>query len=200
MLGSFALMLPAVLHSGGPARTRNVFIASVALLLLTQLAIPWFSGGIWPIAFYLLLFFTAFNILEASLPSLVTRMAPAGIKGTAIGVFRSLQFFGTFLGAVAGGYLYGQWGVAGVVILDVLLLVIWLGFAFGMKVPPALSARTYSLAKLGHGREGSLLSDLRAVPGVYEALVSPEEDMLHLRVDSASFDEQNVLKLIAGEI
>jgi MFS family permease len=200
MLGSFALMLPAVLHSGGSGRTRNVFIASVALLLLTQLAMPWFSGGVWLIAFYLLLFFTAFNILEASLPSLVTRMAPAGIKGTAIGVFSSLQFFGTFLGAVAGGFLYGQWGVAGVVILDVLLLVIWLGLAFGMKVPPALSARTYSLPKLGQGREGSLLSDLRAVPGVHEALVNPGENMLHLRVDSASFDEQNVLKLIAGEI
>jgi hypothetical protein len=80
------------------------------------------------------------------------------------------------------------------------LLVIWLGLAFGMKVPPALSARTYSLPKLGQGREGSLLSDLRAVPGVHEALVNPGENMLHLRVDSASFDEQNVLKLIAGEI
>lgn len=200
MLGSFMLMVPAVLHSGGPARTRNVFIASVALLLLTQLAIPWFSNGVWLIAFYLLLFFTAFNILEASLPSLVTRMAPSAIKGTAIGVFSSLQFFGTFLGAAAGGYLYGRWGAAGVVILDASLLVIWLGFAVGMRVPPALSSRTYSLPKLDHEREGSLLADLRTIPGVHEALVKAGENMLHLRVDSTRFDEQNVLKLIAGEI
>lgn len=200
MLGSFVLMLPAVLHSGGSTRTRNVFIASVALLLLTQMAIPWFSDGVWPIAFYLLLFFTAFNILEASLPSLVTRMAPSAIKGTAIGVFSSLQFFGTFLGAAAGGYLYGRWGTSGVVILDAFLLVIWLGFAIGMRVPPALSSRTYSLPKLDHEREGSLLADLRTIPGVHEALVKAGENMLHLRVDSARFDEQNVLKLIAGEI
>lgn len=198
MLGSFVLMLPAVLRSGSSTRTRNVFIISVALLLLTQLAVPWFSNGVWPIALYLLLFFTAFNILEASLPSLVTRMAPSGIKGTAIGIFSSLQFFGTFVGAAVGGYLYGRWGTTGVVILDAMLLVIWLGIAFGMKVPPALSTRAYSLPKLERGREDSLLSDLRAIPGVYEALVKTGENMLHLRVDSESFDEQNVLKLIAG--
>jgi MFS family permease len=199
MLGSFVLMLPAVLKSGRPAHARIAFIMSVALLLLTQLAMPWLSGSVWPIALYLLLFFTAFNILEASLPSLVSRMAPAGIKGTAIGIFSSLQFFGTFLGAAAGGYLYGHWGAAGIVILDVALLVIWLGLAFGMRVPAVYSTRTYALPELDRGRADGLLAELRAVPGVHEALVMAGEHMLYLKVDSAGFDEQNVLKLIAGE-
>ncbi len=199
MLGSFVLMLPAVLNAGRPAQARMAFIVSVALLLLTQLAMPWLGGGVWPIALYLLMFFTAFNILEASLPSLVSRMAPAGVKGTAIGIFSSLQFFGTFLGAVAGGYLYGRWGAAGVVILDATLLVIWLGIAFGMKVPAALSTRAYALPELDRGLTDGLLAELRAVPGVHEALVIAGEHMLHLKVDSTGFDEQNVLKLIARE-
>jgi hypothetical protein len=69
-----------------------------------------------------------------------------------------------------------------------------------MRVPPALSSRTYALPKLDHGQEGILLADLRTIPGVHEALFKAGENMLHFRVDSARFDEQNVLKLIAGEI
>jgi MFS family permease len=199
MLGSFVLMLPAVLKSGRPGHARLAFVTSVALLLLTQLAMPWLGGGVWPIAFYLLLFFTAFNILEASLPSLVSRMAPADIKGAAIGIFSSLQFFGTFLGAAAGGFIYGRWGVTGIVIFDAVLLVIWLTLTIGMKVPAVLSTRTYALPALDHARADGLLADLRALPGVHEALVGAGEHMLYLKVDSTGFDEQNVLKLIAGE-
>ena len=135
MAGSFVLMLPAIFGTGRPGRMKAVFIGAIALLLLTQAAMPWMSGGVWTMAAFLLAFFTAFNALEAHLPTLVSRIAPRNSRGIAIGVFSSLQFFGTFAGAVAGGFLYGRWGTAGVVILDVVLLVIWLAAAAGMRVP-----------------------------------------------------------------
>jgi MFS family permease len=126
MLGSFVLMLPAVLGPGRQERMQAVLTGAIAVLLATQLLLPLLAGGVWGLTALLLAFFTAFNVLEAGLPSLVSRVAPRGSRGIAIGVFASLQFFGTFFGAAAGGFLYGRWGTTGVVIFSTALLVIWI--------------------------------------------------------------------------
>ncbi|HKA38643.1 MAG TPA: MFS transporter, partial [Burkholderiales bacterium] len=133
MAASFLLMLPAVLGSGSAQRTRAVLVGSIAVLLLDQLAMPWFSGGVWPIALLLVVYFTPFNVLEAILPAQVSRLAAGESRGMAIGVFASLQFFGAFCGAAAGGYLYERWATSGVVIFNVVLLVIWLMLAAGTR-------------------------------------------------------------------
>lgn len=135
MAGSFVLMLPAILGPMRPQRLKAVFVGAIVLLLLSQLAMPWLSGGVWAIAAFLLAFFTAFNALEAHLPTLVSRAAPGEARGVAIGVFTSLQFFGAFFGAAAGGFLYGKWGTTGIVIFDAALLVIWVAAAAGTRVP-----------------------------------------------------------------
>lgn len=135
MAGSFLLMLPAVLGSGQAQRIRGVMVGSIALLLLEQLAMPWFSGSVWSIAILLLVYFTPFNVLEAVLPSHVSRLAAGESRGMAIGVFASLQFMGAFCGAAAGGYLYEKWATQGVVIFNVVLLVIWFILALGTRVP-----------------------------------------------------------------
>jgi len=135
MVASLLLMLPAVLGSGAAQRTRAVLVGSVAVLLLSQLAMPWLSGGVWTLAALLVVFFTPFNVLEAILPAHVSRLAGGEGRGMAIGVFASLQFLGAFCGAAAGGYIYERWATAGVVILNVVLLVIWLMLAVGTRAP-----------------------------------------------------------------
>ncbi len=199
LLGSFALMLPAILGAKKANQVKTVFTGSIVLLLGVHLAMPELTGSVWLIGLFLLLFFTAFNVLEACLPSLVTRIASVEAKGTAIGVFSSLQFFGAFLGAAAGGFLYGRWGTAGIVIFNATLLVMWLILAFGMKVPAVLSTRVYTIPELACERADTLTVRLRTVAGVHEARVVPAEGRAYLKVDSAGFDEQNVLELIAGE-
>lgn len=140
MLCSFALMLPAVLQAGDPVRLRRWFIASIALLLAGQLALPWLDQNVWLLSLFLLIFFAPFNVLEAMLPTLTTRLAPAHAKGTAIGLYSTIQFFGTFLGAAAGGVLYHHWGAGAVIAFDAVLLAIWLILAIGMRVPPVKAA------------------------------------------------------------
>jgi predicted MFS family arabinose efflux permease len=135
MAGSFLLMLPAILGPDRPGRTRAVVAGSIALLLANQLAMPWLTGGVWAMAAFLLVFFTPFNVLEAVLPSLASRLAAGDRRGVAIGVFATFQFFGAFCGAAAGGYLYEKWSSAGVVILNATLLVIWLVLAVGTRAP-----------------------------------------------------------------
>ena len=135
MLGSFVLMLPAIFGSGRSSRLKPVFVGSIAALLALQLLMPWAVSGVGPIAFFLLAFFTAFNVLEALLPAVVSRVTAPGTRGIALGVFTSLQFFGTFVGAAAGGYLYGQFGTTGIVVFDTALLAVWVVAAFETRVP-----------------------------------------------------------------
>jgi len=141
MLGSFVLMLPAVLGPGRRERIQAILAGAVAVLLAAQLLLLTLTGSVWVIAVMLLAFFTAFNVLEAGLPSLVSHAAPAGGRGVAIGIFTSLQFFGAFFGAAAGGFLYGHWGTTGIVIFDATLLVAWLMLAVGNRMPVPRSTR-----------------------------------------------------------
>lgn len=143
MLASFVLMLPAVMGAHAPAKLKGWFTAAVAMLLLVQVLMPWLIGGVWSITLFLLLFFTPFNVLEAMLPSLVSRVAPRELKGAAIGIYSSVQFLGTFVGATAGGYLYSHWGVAGITIPGAVMIAIWLILASGMRAP---AAQTYPSA------------------------------------------------------
>jgi predicted MFS family arabinose efflux permease len=135
MAASFVLMLPAVLGRADARRTKAVLAGSIVLLLLQQLAMPWFSGTAWSIAALLVVYFTPFNVLEAILPAQVSRLAAGESRGMAIGVFATLQFFGAFCGAAAGGYLYERWATPGVVIFNAVLLVIWLMLALGTRAP-----------------------------------------------------------------
>jgi MFS family permease len=199
MLGSFVLMIPAVMKQGSAPRTKRFFVASVGLVAGAHIALPWLNTSVAALSVFLLLFFTPFNVLEALLPSLVSRMAPPESKGVAIGVYSSVQFFGTFFGAAVGGYVYGRWSMHGVVIADAALLVIWFVLAIGMKLPGALATRTYSIPALDASRAERLSAQLRSLRGVREARVVAGESTAYLKVDSAHFDEHNALQTIAGE-
>jgi len=199
MLCSFIMLLPAIVFAEKKAKLKQVFCAAVVLMLATEVLLPWLLGSLWEIFIGLLAFFTAFNILEASLPSLISKFAPPGAKGTAIGVYSSIQFFGAFVGAVASGYLSQHYGTQAVFIFGVVLIAIWLIPAFTMKVPVAAETKIYPIPAMDKRRASGLSQRLASVPGVQEALVIAAEGVAYVKVDSSVFDEQNVIRLIAGE-
>jgi len=196
MLASFVLMLPPIMAQGRGRRLKLYFSGSVALVLAAHIALPWLESSVLTLALFLLLFFTPFNVLEALLPSLTSRLAPPGAKGVAIGLYSSIQFFGTFVGAAGGGYAYGRWGLTGVVIADVVLLVVWLVLSLNMRAPVVLSTRTYSVPRLDARGAETLTARLRALSGVHDARVVAGESIAFLTVDSGVFDEHNVLNAI----
>jgi predicted MFS family arabinose efflux permease len=200
MLASLVLMLPAIMSHRHAERMKLYFVCSVALLLIAHVALPWLTAGVIPLAVFLLLFFTPFNILEALLPSLTAKLAPAGAKGVSIGLYSSIQFLGTFVGAALGGFAYSRSGLSGIVIADVVLLATWLVLAFGMRIPSGLSTRTYSLpGGLSSTQTETLLTRLRLLPGVRKAHVDLGEATAFLEVDSAVFDEENAKQTIMGK-
>jgi MFS family permease len=198
MLGSFALMLPPMLAMDRRGLQKPVFLGAIAALLVGMVVLAAGSGRLAMVVAGLLVFFTAFNLLEATLPSLISRIAPVGARGTAIGVYGSIQFIGTFCGAAGGGWLSQHYGAPAVFGLCAVLAAIWFVLAAGMRIPAVLHTRRYQLPRMDAQAISGLTRQLAGLPGVREVMLSAE-GVAYLRVDSAGFDEQNVIKLLAGE-
>ena len=103
-------MIPAVLYADRRNSAKPVLIAAVALLLAAEAAFAVLDVGVIAIALLMLAFFVAFNVLEALLPSLVSRLAPAGGRGVAIGVYNTTQTLGVFFGGLLGGWVASHYG------------------------------------------------------------------------------------------
>ncbi|MDR2243871.1 MAG: MFS transporter [Burkholderiales bacterium] len=126
LIGSVLLMLPAVRRIDQPHYGRWMFIGAIVILLLAQALLMFSQQNLIWLVVALLVFFTAFNLLEATLPALVSKQAPVALKGTATGVYSSLQFLGAFIGAAAGGALAQYWGDKAVFALCLGLSFVWL--------------------------------------------------------------------------
>ena len=140
VLASFVLMLPPIFVGEKRGKIKQVFTGAIILLLAVQVCL-WLllsqAGAHWLILVLLLLaFFTAFNILEASQPSLVSRIAPPAAKGAALGVYNTLQSAGVFCGSLLGGWLTQHAGPSSVFAAAAALTVVWLIIASSMKNLP----------------------------------------------------------------
>jgi MFS family permease len=196
---SMAMIIPAIIYGEKKAKLKQVFVISVATLLVSQILLAYAFNSLWGTAVALLVFFAAFNLLEATLPSLISKIAPVGAKGTAIGVYSSVQFLGTFVGATAGGYLYEHFGSSALFAFCGGLLALWLMFAATMKAPAAVRTRMYHVEEMDTGAATGLSRQLAALPGVHEALVLASEGVAYLKVDMRGFDEQGVVQLLGGK-
>lgn len=181
--GSVALMLPLLWLAD--RRTRLIFLGSVALVAFGQGLLALLTGG-WPgLALGLLAFFTGFNLLEATLPALVSRTAPAARKGAAMGAYSASQFLGAFAGGVIAGVLMGWGGPPLVFGALAVIAVAWLAWSWPMSVPDA--AMSYIVPLDGALAAGTAARDLSELPGVEEAVIVEEEGVAYLRVDQRRF-------------
>ena len=199
MAGSLLLMVPAIIYGEKKIKIKEVFIASVALMFIAQLLLAQFIGQFWGIVVALFCYFVAFNVLEASLPSLISKIAPASAKGTAMGVYNTSQSFGMFLGGVMGGYLSQYHGASAVFIFCSALVGLWLLFALSMARPPAVRTKLFHVREMEATRATELSKQLAKLSGVSEALVVGNEGIAILKVDLRAWDEAGVSKLIEGE-
>jgi predicted MFS family arabinose efflux permease len=135
VLLSFAVMIPAIIAAERRGRMRPIYAGAVALLVLVQGGLALFGTGLWASGFWLLLFFVAFNILEALQPSLISRLAPAASKGAALGIYNTTQSLGLFLGGALGGWLAKHHGAPAVHLACATLGIIWLMLASRVQAP-----------------------------------------------------------------
>ena len=198
LLLAFVLMVPPIILAEKKAMMRQVFMGAIMLAVVGQLTLMLMQHSIWGVAAALLMFFTAFNILEASLPSLISKIAPLASKGTAMGVFSSMQFLGAFTGASVGGILLQYVGGNAVFVFATVLLLLWLAVASTMQMSATVRTKLYHLPELDEAGSNTLQRQLAQVKGVREVMVVAAECMACLKVDMQVFDEAAVEQLLKG--
>jgi MFS family permease len=197
LLVSVAVMVPAIIVAEKYRRMKGVFLGAVAALVASQFMLFYGSGNVFVLLAALIVFFSAFNVMEASLPSLITKVAPPDVKGTAMGVYSSLQFLGIFVGGIVGGVAHQHQGNEGVFALTTVLAVIWLIAAARMAQPSYLTTRLVPIAETKLSDADGLATRLRQLPGVVEAVIIADEGVAYLKVDGKSFDPATA-EAIAG--
>jgi hypothetical protein len=186
---SVVFMVPLIVQAEKYGRMRGVFVGAVALLAVAQFGLAFGATGLWSMAAWLVVLFTGFNVLEATLPSLVSRMAPADSKGTAMGIYSTSQFAGAFVGGLLGGWLHHAVDIAGVYLFGAIAAVLWMAVALGTRFPASVSTRLMSVGEMDEPAARLIEQRLRAVPGVLEAAVVAGDGTAYLKVDRRRLDE-----------
>lgn len=196
MAGSFIASIPAIIIAEARGKMKQVFSGAVGVLLISTVLMATLTRHFVGLVSGLFLFFLAFNLLEATLPSLVSKIAPAGSKGTAIGVYNGFQFLGLFLGGTLGGLLaqhLGQWAVFA---FAAVLSGAWLVLALTMVPPPAVRTRLFHVGEMSEARGRQLSEALAKVEGVTEAVVIATEGVAYLKTRMGGWDEAAALNLM----
>lgn len=185
---SMAAMIPFIIHAEKHRRMKQIFAGSVIAIALAQASLAFAHQSIIGISLLLLLFFLAFNVLEATLPSLVAKTAPSEKKGTAMGIYSTTQFLGAFAGGILGGWMYGAFSIGSVFALCAIMAGAWAVLALTMSQPRYLSNHMLNLGQIDERQASELTARIARVRGVAEVTVIAEDGIAYLKVDTQTLD------------
>nr|WP_314493594.1 MFS transporter [uncultured Pseudomonas sp.] len=195
LLISFFAMVPFIIYGEKKRKMKRVLLGAVGVLLLVEVFFWQWADNLRGLVIGTVIFFTAFNLLEASLPSLVSKVSPAGGKGTAMGVYSTSQFLGAALGGILGGWLYQHGGLSVVFLGCAALCVVWLVGTVGMNEPPYVTSLRLPLTPEAM-RNAGLAERLMAVPGVTDAVVVADEAAIYIKLDTKILDRTTLERLV----
>jgi len=197
---SVFLMVPFIIIAEKRRKMKPVFVGAVAALAVAQLVLMQWHASLVGVTVALVIFFTAFTLMEASLPSLISKVAPPDAKGTAMGIYSSSQFMGMFVGGVGAGRVMQMYGLAGVFAFAAAIAGVWFVIALTMKAPSYLSTYLLNVGALGAAEARQLAVRLTDVEGVAEAVVVAEDGVAYLKVDAKKLDEAALLAFSASDL
>ncbi len=198
MLVSFVAVIPFIIYAEKYRRIKQVFISCVALFLLAEAVL--FSAGLnlWAVFAGIQLFFIGFNVLEALLPSLVSKVAPAGYKGTAMGLYSTSQFLGVAVGGSLGGWLLQLNGTALVFFAGIIIVTLWLLICLTMREPLYVSSLRIVLPDSVKQSSSVLAESIRSQPGVADVVLVWEEMAAYVKVDTKQTSRRDLEQIVAG--
>jgi MFS family permease len=204
LLSSFVFMAPIIVVSEKFNKAKLVFISSIFLMLIAQLMFGMLINVFWGLVASLFVYFVAFNVLEASLPSLISKIAPPSAKGTAIGVYNTCQSLGVFFGGLLGGFLADFGGSFSVFSFCAILMTLWVSFAFSMKAPPAIKTLMFMIQNKSLLKSPKQLTrvqqQLKKIQGVRDVLILLEEGKVMLKVNKhETIHEASIIRLLGGK-
>ena len=207
LLASIVFTVPLIVLADRKNRSRAVMLLGIVLLCAalaglaaTVVSTPAPAGtaagtGSVVLIACMVVYFTGFNTLEASLPAMVSRAAPMRARGAALGVYSTSQYLGAFAGGLIGGWLLGAGGERAVLAACAGLCIGWLLIATGLRQPRRLSVEQLRIGAVEREAAEALTARLLAVPGVVEAVVVVEERIAWLRVDRRDLDRSSLRAL-----
>ena len=197
MLVAFVAVVPFIIYAEVKRRMKRVFISCVALILIAEIVL-WGSGNhFWTLAIGVQLFFLAFNLMEAILPSLISKESPAGYKGTAMGIYSTSQFLGVAIGGSLGGWVFDSFDAQTVFLLGAVVATLWLLLSTTMQEPPYVSSLRIVLDDNALN-DARLEQKLKAQPGVSSVFIVPEERSAYVKIDSKVTSRVELEALIAS--
>lgn len=197
MLIAFASVVPFIIYAEVKRRMKRVFVGCVALLLIAEIVL-WGSGPhFWELVLGVQLFFLAFNLMEAILPSLISKESPAGYKGTAMGIYSTSQFLGVAIGGSFGGWIDGLFDSQTVFLAGALLAMIWLLVSSTMTEPPYVASLRVELPE-DVADDETLKQRLLAQPGVSDVNIIAQERSAYVKIDSKLTNRFEIEQLVKG--
>ncbi|MDG1750977.1 MAG: MFS transporter [Thalassotalea sp.] len=196
LLGSFFLMVPFMILAIKKQKEKQMFSSAVLLFSFALMLFWYIESSLMSLIILMMLFFTAFNYLEATMPSLLSRIAPAGVKGSVMGIYSSSQFMGAFAGGVIGGAIASQFGEQMIFLVMSCLGLLWFIAATGMK--PLKKSKSYSFKTTIESEEQAdiIAEQLINLPGVIEATLVHNEAVAYLKLDDKVVNFQEVKSLL----
>ncbi len=192
-------MLPFMAFSHRREYVTRVFELAIALLALSMVVLMLSTRTNWTVFFVgFVLFFAGFNTLEANLPSVVSRVAPAASKGTAMGLYNSAQFFGVFVGGTVAGYISGSAGANGVFLFCFAIVMIWLGVMLVSSPFKLGESRLFHIEGISDRDLPGIVKQLREVKGVEDITAVFGEPTAYLKIDPEQIDEKALAQLISA--
>ena len=191
-------MVPFVILAEKKRKMKPVFLAFIGLVALADAGFMLLADHFWGVFLLLFAFFTGFNLLEATLPSMVSKIAPPDLKGTAMGVYSTAQFLGAFIGGVGAGWIHGQYGATHVFLFSALTALLWLCVAFFMRPPRHLSSVLVNVEGISSTQAHELCGRLLSVAGIAEAVVVAEDGVAYLKVDKDRLDRALLAEAFAS--
>lgn len=194
---SFVAVLPFIIYAETKRRMKQVFLLCIGMLFIAEVVL-WSQGAhLWGIFAGIQIFFLAFNIMEAILPSLISKEAPAGYKGTAMGVYSTSQFLGVALGGILGGMLYELQGASLVFMGGIALTTLWFIISLTLRQPPYVSSIRLILPEQLPTPD-SLEKKILAQAGVKDIVIVPEELSAYVKVDTKLTNRAQLEQIVSS--
>ena len=196
VLGASVIGLIVMMGAARGKTPKSLLLISVLMMAVAFGMMSAQDHAWWVVVVAIILFFTGFNYLEANFPALVSSIAPAGEKGTAMGIYASFQFFGAFLGGVLSGVVTDIWTPETAYLVGAVAAALWLLIVSGINEVSRVK-RVMMNARFSDSQTASLKSSLATVPGVLEITLSSEEGAVYLKVDR-DFDATQARQILAS--
>ena len=193
---SLLIVVPLVGFGESRLGVRRVMTISIVGLALSEFLIGTVNDAWWLVVGSLVVFFGFLNVLESMLPSLVSRIAPAASRGSAMGVYSTSQFFGAFLGGIFGGWVQGAFGLSVTHFLIGILCLGWLLVIRGMQEPQRLTSFRATLPVDVALQGGALEARISQLQGVAEVSLLEPERFIYLKINKKEFDENELHALL----